>query len=170
MFSLPEHSKMADIYQKEINQEQPRLSAMMDLMVTKFTNQSYRLLAENTEGTLNPDEFKDEQAEAIALEFMARDLKFYREQARNIIDNYKVRRFDLETAVARTNSLIGSLAGFRSFLEGYRASVLGDVLHARLDTRLEVCQEDIVRTLVRTADIEQDATIGFDIEQGGIHR
>lgn len=168
MFSLPDYQSLAGIYQSDIDKELRNLSSSFEIIRSKFQNQSYAERARSTDGDLDFANFHDERVDGLAVEYMVRDLKAYRETARSIITTFKAHQIDLDEAVRRTNTVVGRLTGFRKFVEDLRNTVLTDVMHARLDTRLEVCQEEIIRTLIRTADIERDSTVAFDPEQGVI--
>lgn len=170
MLELPDYNTLVEVYPNEISEELPKLFNGLEFLTNKVNKQAFSMAAENDDIDISADGFHASDARFIAVQLLVRDLKHYREQARNIIDNYKVRRFDLDTAIQRTNTLIGRLTGFRSFIEELHQTFLNDVQHARLDTRLEVLQEEIFTKMVRTASIEDDVDLSFDPTHGGIRR
>lgn len=101
------------------------------------------------------------QEEAMAAEELARDLSTYREQARNILDGYKDGRFTKEEAIERTNAVLAEMTGLRLLFDTMRSAPLGDILHARLDTRVEVLMEEILTKLVRAVDAKENVTVTF---------
>jgi hypothetical protein len=106
-------------------------------------------------------EVTDTQIEAVAATEMAKDLSYYREQARNILDGYQDGRFTRDEAIERTNVVLAGLTGLRFLLDCMRAAPLGDVLHARLDTRVEVLMEEIVTKLTRKIEQTEVVTVSF---------
>jgi hypothetical protein len=99
--------------------------------------------------------------EATAATEMAKDLSYYREQVRNTIDGYQDGRFTKEEAIERSNLVLTELTGLRFLLDCMRAAPLGDVLHARLDTRAEVLMEEIATKVIRKVEQKETTKVYF---------
>lgn len=107
------------------------------------------------------------QIEAKAAENMARDLAYYRENARNVVDGLDG-RFSMVEAIDRTNAILGDLTGLRKFFETLTESSLTHVEHARLDTRVEVLQEEIATKLIRGISRDFNTPVVFSADKGGL--
>jgi hypothetical protein len=114
-----------------------------------------------------PEGEEARRVEAGAALNMARDLGYYREQARNIGDGVKDGRFNIADGIARMNSVLGELTGLREFFDHLAKSVLTEVEHARLDTGVEVLQEDSATKLIHAVDIMFGKTVVFEASNGG---
>jgi hypothetical protein len=108
------------------------------------------------------------QIEVKAAENMARDLSYFRENARNVADGIREGRFATEIGIKRTNGILGELTGLRSFFRDLAQSSLTNVEHARLDVRVEVLQEEIATACIRSVDIAADKAVIFDPSNGGL--
>lgn len=106
-----------------------------------------------------------EAVEQRVSDLMARRLEEYREATSSAITRFH-QDGSADSLLLALNTLVGRLAGFRQFIQFRLPDSVTDVERVRMDTRIEVQIEDIVRGVSKALSMSDAGTLAFDPTHG----